>query len=173
MLGCHAAHTRQKCQRLFCKPRQKWQKCGRHFPLRRPPPCCPDPMPARMLALLGGFIDAALLPSPDALAGPERDHCSTLLHPPAKGMPCFLACPPASSSAVLGRDEERSKQLRWPSSMYGRLVAAHFPTPTTYCNQPRYDLCPPFHFLLLLATTLYTAHHFLVCATLFMCSPIV
>ena len=95
-----------------------------------------------------------------------------LLHP-LQVCPAFLPCPPASSSAALGRDEERSKQLRWPSSMHGRLIAAHFRIPTTYCNQPRYDLCPPFHFLLLLATTLYTAHHFLVCATLFMCSPIV
>ena len=35
-----------------------------------------------------------------------------LLHPPATGMPCFLACPPASSSAALGRDKEWPKQLR-------------------------------------------------------------
>ena len=69
-----------------------------------------------------------------------------------KVCPAFFAHPPASSFAVLGRDEERPKQLRWLSYAHDRLGAAHVPTPTTYYSQPRKYLHPgfmPFHFLLL------------------------
>ena len=68
---------------------------------------------------------------------------------PQQVCPAFFAHPLASSSAALGRDEERSKQLRWLSYVHGRLIAAHFPTPTTDCSQPCKYLHPPLHFQLL------------------------
>ena len=51
-----------------------------------------------MLALLGGFIDAALLPSPDALAGPNE--IIAVLPRPHQGETSFFQVPPASSAAA-------------------------------------------------------------------------
>ena len=140
----------------FCdhpKARQSLQaRDGRHlFPLLRssPPTLRANPSPIGVI-LTGSFARPPSAPSTCPRSQAFRVRSAIFSSRQRYAGACFLLTRQKSYAAVPGTLHEHSKLLRWPSYTHERFFENEFRGPTSDCSQPRYDLCPPLHFPLIL-----------------------